>query len=382
MRPSLGGDADRLDRLRRLNASVASAPGPMPIRQLGAPEVLDVSLKIVTRNAATLFKIAVFIAAPVAIASATITAATAPEWFTSPVADPSEEELRDTDALALAGGQAVAAIVGWIGTALVTAACFRAVIEGYLGAGPEWRRSLRFGLERIWRTLWLLLLMTILLVLAFLALIVPGIWLAVAWALAIPVLLFEDRRGLKALGRSYQLVKGRWWRTLWALFLSFLVASLAGGFVVVVLSLPLLAVSPDSPGGVAITALANTVSSVIFLPFQAAVLTVVYFDLRGRREGLDLTAIGAQLGVPPSDQSPARAIQGGFVPPQPGPTYHPPGAPPGGWAAPGQTPPGAWAPQPPPPPGGSEPPPPPGQPPPTGEPPGSPPSDEPPNAAR
>ena len=43
--------------------------------------------------------------------------------------------------------------------------------------------------------------------------IVPGIYLFVAFAVALPVLMSEGERGRKALGRSRALVRGRWWKT-------------------------------------------------------------------------------------------------------------------------------------------------------------------------
>jgi hypothetical protein len=319
------------------------AQGPTRIRELGAIEVLDVSFKILTRNFATLVKTAVVIVVPLQIANAVIAAVTAPELLANPFGSgPTEEELEDVDPLAATVGVLAMTAIAGVGVILATAACFRAASEAYLGGRPEWRESLGFAIQRLGRTLWLVFLMAILLMLAFLALFVPGLWLMVAWSVALPALLLEDVRGRRALGRSYRLVRGRWWRTFWAFFLNLgLVAGTAGGLIVVVLSIPLVAVEPDTLAGVAINAFANIVANGLLLPFQAIVIAVVYYDLRARKEGLDLDQLGAQLGVQPTEDAPARAIQGGFVPPAPGPTYHPPGAPPGGWAAPGQTPPGS-----------------------------------------
>jgi hypothetical protein len=48
----------------------------------------------------------------------------------------------------------------------------------------------------------------------FILLIIPGIWLSVALGFATYALWDEGTKGLGALKRSYQLVKGRWWATL------------------------------------------------------------------------------------------------------------------------------------------------------------------------
>ena len=56
------------------------------------------------------------------------------------------------------------------------------------------------------------------------AMLLPGIWLYIAWAFALPVLLVEGLRGPAALRRSYALVRGRWWRTFGVIALGFLLA--------------------------------------------------------------------------------------------------------------------------------------------------------------
>ena len=66
-------------------------------------------------------------------------------------------------------------------------------------------------------------------------LLVPGIWAAVALSFFVQAVLFDDRDGLRALGASFRLTRGRWWRTL-ALYLlvvvAMLIALLIAGLVV------------------------------------------------------------------------------------------------------------------------------------------------------
>ena len=60
---------------------------------------------------------------------------------------------------------------------------------------------------------------------AFLLFIIPGIWLAVALSMAMPIYLNEGKGVLGSLKASYNLVKGRWWATL----VRFLVPNLVYG---------------------------------------------------------------------------------------------------------------------------------------------------------
>lgn len=61
---------------------------------------------------------------------------------------------------------------------------------------------------------WIGILMTIILIPAFILFILPGIWLAVAFSMAMPIYLKEGKGGWQALKSSYEMIKGRWWATL------------------------------------------------------------------------------------------------------------------------------------------------------------------------
>ena len=122
-------------------------------------------------------------------------------------------------------------ILNFILTALATAACFKAVSDAYLGAKPDWRESLTYARGRFHSVLWVTFISGVGVFFAFFALIIPAVWLYIAWAVAVPALLFEDRKGTKALGRSFGLVKGRWWPTFGVILVGFILASVVGGIV-------------------------------------------------------------------------------------------------------------------------------------------------------
>jgi hypothetical protein len=191
---------------------------------------------------------------------------------------------------------------------------------------------LRFGYARLRSLLWLTLIHTVILGLAFLACLVPGIWLYAAWSVAVPALLIEGTRGFKALGRSFDLVRGRWWPTAGTILLAnLLVVAVRTGFTIVLL--PLTAVGAFSGNGF-VSALANGVATaaatVLTIPFVAAVIAVLYFDLRVRKEGFDLQMLAMRIGAPAPDANTAAAPMP-WLKPQPGAG--------GGWAPP---PPPGW----------------------------------------
>ena len=112
---------------------------------------------------------------------------------------------------------------------LASAACFRAVSGVYLGERPTVGDSLRFAMSRLLPVIVLSFLYVLALIPAFIALIIPGIWLAVAWSVSFPALLSEGIGPVAALGRSFRLVKGRWWPVFGALLVMYLLVAVISG---------------------------------------------------------------------------------------------------------------------------------------------------------
>ena len=125
-------------------------------------------------------------------------------------------------------------------------------------------------------------------------LLLPGVYLYVSWSVAIPVLLAENLRGTKALGRSRALVRGRFWPCLGVLALSFLLQ-----LIVLFAILFVLAAIVDTTGNDTLLFVEQSVSALVantlVLPFQIAVTTVLYIDLRVRKEGFDVQLLSHAL---------------------------------------------------------------------------------------
>jgi hypothetical protein len=166
---------------------------------------------------------------------------------------------------------------------------------------------------RLGPMLWLTLLLGLGLILGFLAFVIPAIWLAVAWSVTYPVLLVEDVRGVAALKRSFALVKDHWWATFGrvavAYILVLVVTAVASSVIVAV---PLLAVDDTSFGALLLSNLGSLIVTLLTTPFLAAVITLVYFDLRVRKEGFDLALLAERMGGAPA-AGPAPAPERGHA---------------------------------------------------------------------
>lgn len=326
----------------------ARAAASFELRPLSIGETLDVSIKVYLRHAGSLFRIVATIVVPLAVLGALVNMSLLEDPSllrpTLSPAQPRPGELFPGGAGWLAATM-VLAVVQAFAYVLAVAACFKAVGEGYLGGRPEWLDSLRFAGRRIGSlllaafmflgALFITLLMVAIVgsilaipftlagpvgavaaVVVIVLIAVPGVgWLATYWSVFIPALLAEDAGSAGSLGRSWSLVKGRFWATfatlLVGLLLATLVQVLAGGALIALLF-------TDAGQSVilaaTLNALATTVGSIVTVPLVASLVAIVYFDLRVRKEGLDLRLVARGMAAPgapgPSGSTPTPAPAG------------------------------------------------------------------------
>lgn len=280
---------------------MATSAGTGPrLRALALGEVLDVSIKLCLAHWRTLLKVVLVIGVPLQILTTLLTADyTASSFDFSASAEQTPEEAVD-DFVDSLGGLAISSVLGWVALMVASAACFRAIGLAYLGTSTDWRSSLSYAWRRLPSLLWLGLLYGLALLFGTLLLIAPGVWLYVAWAFATPVLLLEGLRGRRALGRSFALVKGRWWRTFGVLAVGLILAGVVSTLVQGVFFVGILV----NPGNDVLVLVLATIAGILGLaiatPFVAALTTVVYFDLRIRKEGFDLELLAREIGASPS----------------------------------------------------------------------------------
>jgi hypothetical protein len=112
--------------------------------------------------------------------------------------------------------------------------------------------------------------------LGFLALIVPGILLALRWSVVAQAAAIEREGWLPALRRSGALTRGNYWHIFGLLLIT---ALLSGGVTLAVAALPL-----GSTAGVASVAV-GILARTLTVSFTALTLALLYFDLRARAAG-------------------------------------------------------------------------------------------------
>ena len=123
------------------------------------------------------------------------------------------------------------------------------------------------------------------------------IWIWVGWVAVLPIMYIEKTGLVPAMGRSWRLVEGRWWRTflifLLMVVLWYLVRLALSGVTYVASQLLLIVF-----GNFLVTAVISAVSEVLYAlasPILQIGIVLIYFDLRVRREGLDLFQLAQRL---------------------------------------------------------------------------------------
>lgn len=140
----------------------------------------------------------------------------------------------------------------------------------------------------------------------FILLIVPGIYWAGKYGLAVPAVVLEDIKGKQACARSAQLTKDSVGRILAIYFLTVLLLLVIGaGFLALVgLALPGIAAhNKGAAGTVGFIVFQDLVSALVktlVTPVMSIALTLAYYDQRVRLEAFDIENMMNLLGEPGS----------------------------------------------------------------------------------
>jgi len=181
-------------------------------------------------------------------------------------------------------------------TPFLTAAVARASADLYLNRPVTVPDVYRAALKRFWPILGALLLLALSVAGGFFLLIVPGIIFLVRLVLApVPVMLEGAGPG-RALSRSWQLSQGNFWRMVGLGLLITVLEEVVAGIISVI---PALLAHFAGPVGWVISGAGAAAGLILVTPLQTIALVLLYFDLRIRKEGFDLTLLANQLQTGP-----------------------------------------------------------------------------------
>jgi hypothetical protein len=146
-------------------------------------------------------------------------------------------------------------------------------------------------------------------VLVGLAALVLTIWLSTMLSLVTPVVVLENERPVRALVRSWRLVRRSFWRVFGITLLAGIIVAVAGG----ILQLPFTffgAVLGSGTGGTVILVIGAIAAGTVTRPITAGVTVLLYVDMRMRKEGLDLALRTASGSGQPGSGLPGSGLPG------------------------------------------------------------------------
>ncbi len=205
----------------------------------------------------------------------------------------------------------VAGLVALILQPLSTAAILYIVMQEYTGKKASLVEAISFALSRFFSLLFASILVGLIVIVGTLCCCVPGIYFRISPCTFVGQVIVLEKLGIgESLQRSYNLIGGYRWRVFGILFL----IGLAGWIVQQALQFGLGQALPASEpipaaGGAklnwnvvnfVITICIVQLVEIVFQTYIAVCTTLLYLDLRIRKEGFDLE-LAAQLDVEPSD---------------------------------------------------------------------------------
>jgi hypothetical protein len=322
----------------------APKPGVIPLRPLGVGEILDGAFTSIRRNPRATLGIAALLLTASAVITTTLSLILVHYVGTVNLPSPGQqltteqasrlltrmgEVLAPTAAVSLV----LAFIVDTVLTGLLTVVIGRSVLGHKITAGEAWQIARPRMAALIGATLLIPLILIglwvayaiVLVVLAVLhapgavigglavlgaiAALILTLWFTIMFRMAAQAVVLEREGPVRALGRSWRLVRGSYWRVFGITLLAGLIVVVTAGVLQIPFSLlaalagggnSLLPATGGSVAGILISAVGGVVAGAVARPISAGVAVLLYVDLRMRREGLDLvlqTAAGSGNAV-------------------------------------------------------------------------------------
>jgi hypothetical protein len=273
-----------------------AAPAPaLRIRALTLMDVLDESFRIYRANFPVLGTLAILLAIPLLAVQLLSGTTTVISDYYSAIVNATGPPTSLTGVNPLVGALQYPVQLAMLPFTVAT--LFAAAVAIVLGRPVTVWSALRNVLRRYW-TLWAL---SFLFSLSSVALCCPpvGVWLLVKLSMLFPVVFTEEASLGTTLERSWRLTDRAFWRIfavlLLALLLAYIVESALAAVFVATATL-----FPGLPIQVRVFLIVAVASLMVQLvqPLLTIAVTLLYFDLRVRREAFDLEVMAYQLSLP------------------------------------------------------------------------------------
>lgn len=317
---------------------------PIPIRAMRAGQIVSGSFKLYFMHFWKLVGLAAVVIIPVSVLIGTLTVVTL-EPVTAPTPFGPTQTFQNPPWVT-----AVTSVLGFLVVPFLTAAVLGALADAFVGREVSMGQAFRFGFRRALPVLWVSVLATLATMVFFipafvvLALIlttgetvlfpvyavlllagfVPAIFVTFKLLFGTSAVVLENRRGVAALRRSWDLVRGLWWKVfgnfllmalivVGILFVAFLILGIVMGIALLDQAFTVSTTGPSLDEVRTVFIVVNAVSAVfqaLAVPLMTLAVVLLYFDARVRKEGFSEEVLAreweaAKAGAPAPAQWPA-----------------------------------------------------------------------------
>jgi hypothetical protein len=199
----------------------------------------------------------------------------------------------------IAGGALAGMIVYMAGAGVLQGAIIHAVSDLYLGEVFEMKSVIRRAWGRAGAIIATWFLTGLAAFFGYLLCIVPGVIMIIAWSCAVPIVLLEGHGATDAMRRSWHLTKGRRWEILVIMILLWVVSTILSQLANCVgPAVAGVGGEPDAAAGILILVLtvSGMLVQLLVWPLYSIATTIIYYDLRVRKEAFDLHVLAREVG--------------------------------------------------------------------------------------
>jgi hypothetical protein len=162
-------------------------------------------------------------------------------------------------------------IVSWIANSITTGITIKFTSDMLEKGQATLQTSFNFTLTKILSLLAASIITGILIVLGFIALVIPGVILALMFSLVYPAIMLEDTGVFGSLSRSRFLVSSRWLKTFGLLLLLGIIVAIINGVFVLI----------ASPFGI-VSPLISGILTALITPIFPIAVTLYYYSMKAR----------------------------------------------------------------------------------------------------
>jgi hypothetical protein len=198
------------------------------------------------------------------------------------------------------GGAVISGLLYLFLLGAAQAATVFAVSDLYLQRKPNLRNCYKRVGAKAFRVILILILSSFVVGVGFLCLIVPGIILLARTGLAVPVSMLEDSKSIRSIERSMELTKGNTLQVLVIFLMVWVIASVVAGifeFPLAFFILNAARLHHSVPFGILLLQhLSAFVSQVLAAPIGTIAFSLMYYNLRVRKEAFDIQHLMTSMG--------------------------------------------------------------------------------------